>query len=188
LVQLRIAELRTELEASDPEEMRRRANAALSSILAKRLDTRYRRTALDILKRLDDQDRAKMNADSEAYRTVVAQMAALDAMENGRTNRARSTSSRLQAKEQTPAADIDQIIGYIEQLVAEQRHGRDPEPLPMPVLEARPDDPPKATSAVNLVKEQPVDQRLEPPTNAFQWVRKPGHFGRGGWVRVPNPR
>jgi hypothetical protein len=183
LVEQRIEQLREELLASDPVEMRRRANAALSQILAKRLDPRYRRTALDVLRRLDEQDREAMRADQETYRTALAQMAALEAMEGGPTKRTRST--KLPAKEHTPA-DIDQIIADIDQLVAAQRHSRDSEPLPIPVLELRPNDPPQAASEVTPIKEEPVSQAAAPQASGFKLVRKPGHFGKGGWMRVPS--
>jgi hypothetical protein len=174
-----------QLRAADPVEMRRRANAVLSEILAKRLDPRYRRTALDVLRRLDDREREAMMADQETYRMAVAQMAALDAIEDGRTNRARSASGRTQTKAQ-PQVDIDQIINEIDQLVAAQRHSRDSEPLPIPVLELRPNDPPQAASEVTPIKEEPVSQAAAPQASGFKLVRKPGHFGKGGWMRVPS--
>ena len=119
LVEQRMEQLREELLASDPVEMRRRANAVLGQILAKQLDPRYRRTAIDVLRLLDEQERAAARADRESYRTVVAQMAALDAMEGGRTRRARSTSARPRAKER-PRAEVDQLIAGIEHIIAEQ--------------------------------------------------------------------
>ena len=127
LVEQRIEQLREELLASDPVEMRSRANFVLGEILAKRLDPRYRRTALDVLKRLDEQERAAMKADREAYRTVVAQMAAIDAIENGATKRVRSTSAKPPAKEQPPV-DLDQLINEIAQIAEERRHSRELEP------------------------------------------------------------
>jgi hypothetical protein len=181
LVQQRMEQLR----AADPVEMRRRANAVLSEILAKRLDPRYRRTALDVLKRLDDQEREAMKADQETYRMTVAQMTALDAIEDGRTNRARSASGGPKTKAQSQV-DIDQIINEIDQLVAAQRHRRDPEPSPTPVLELRPEDPPQVASDVTPVKEEPVSQATAPQATDFKLVRKPGHFGKGGWMRVPS--
>jgi hypothetical protein len=181
LVQARIAELRTELEASDPVEMRRRANAALSQILAKRLDPRYRRTALDVLRRLDQEEHEAMRADQETYRITAA---ALDAIEDGRTNRARSASGRPQTKAQ-PQIDIDQIINDIDQIVAAQRHSQ-LEPPPTPGLELRPNDPPQAASEVTPVKEEPVSKATAPQASGFKLVRKPGHFGKGGWMRVPS--
>jgi hypothetical protein len=70
-----------QLQQLRPGEMRRRANAVLSDILAKRTDPRYRRSALDVLKRLDEEERAKAKADREWLRTAAVQMAAFDAIE-----------------------------------------------------------------------------------------------------------
>jgi hypothetical protein len=182
LVKLRIAELRTELEASDPVEMRRRANAVLGRILGKQQDPKYRLTAITTLRYLDGLERS---AAQETYRAVVAQMKALDAMEGSTTNREHSTSGRSPSK-QHPQVDIDQIIADIDQLVAAQRHSRGSEPLPIPVLELRPNDPPKAMSEVTPIKEEPVSQAAVPQASGFKLVRKPGHFGKGGWMRVPS--
>jgi hypothetical protein len=180
LVQLRIAELRTELEASDPVEMRRRANAVLGRILGKQQDPKYRLTAITTLRYLDARERG---AAKETYRAVVAQMKALDDMEGSTTNRARSASGRPQTKAQ-PQVDIDQIINEIDQIVAAQRHSQ-LEPPP-PVLELRPDDPPQAASEVTPVKEEPVSRAAASQASNFKLVRKPGHFGKGGWMRVPS--
>ena len=98
LVQRRMEELREELLASDPVEMRRRANAVLGRILAKKQDPRYRRTALDVLRYLDEQDRAEARADWDTYREMVAQITALDAQPYGKKGRPRSSSSRPEPK------------------------------------------------------------------------------------------
>jgi hypothetical protein len=54
-------------------------------------------------------------------------MAALDAMEGGRTRRARSTSARPRAKERS-RAEVDQLIAGIEHIIAEQQPSRDVDP------------------------------------------------------------
>lgn len=188
LVEQRIEQLREELLASDPVEMRSRANFVLGEILAKRLDPRYRRTALDVLKRLDDQERAAMKADREAYRAVVGQMAAIDAIENGATKRVRSTSAKPPAKEQPPV-DLDQLINEIAQIAEERRRSRELESPLKPVLDSCQADPPQAPAEATPVQEQlAVNQAAAPSASGFEWVRKPGHFGKGGWVRVPNGR
>jgi hypothetical protein len=174
-------QLREEILSSDPEEMRRRANAVLGRILGKQQDPKYRLTAITTLRYLDARERG---AAKETYRAVVEQMRALDALEGSTTNRTRSASGRPQAKAQ-PQVDIDQIINDIDQIVAAQRHSQ-LEPPPMPVLELRPIDPPQATSEVTPVKEEPVCQAAATQASGFKLVRKPGHFGKGGWMRVPN--
>jgi hypothetical protein len=131
------------MRAADPVEMRRRANAVLSEILAKRLDPRYRRTALDVLKRLDEQERAAASADREAYRTALAQMAAIDALEGGATKRARSTSAGSQEKE------VDRLLEEIGQLI-EQRSRKLEPPL---ALDSCPEPSQAAREATQLLKE-----------------------------------
>jgi hypothetical protein len=180
LVEQRIEQLREELLVSDPAEMRRRANAVLGQILAKQLDPRYRRTALDVLKHLDEQERAAARADREAYNTIVAQMAAL---EGGTTKRVRSASPRLTTKE----VDIDQLIRDIGQIAAERQRSREFDPPPKPVLDSCPDDPPQAGKEGSPIEEKPaINEARSPRADGFHWVRKPGHFGRGGWIRVPS--
>lgn len=92
LVQRRMAELREELLANDPVEMRRRANAVLGRILAKKQDPRYRRTALDVLRYLDEQERSQARTDWATYREMVAQIADLDGQLYGKRDRRRSSS------------------------------------------------------------------------------------------------
>jgi hypothetical protein len=129
-------QLREELLDSNPVEMRRRANAVLGQILAKRLDPRYRRTALDVLKRLDDdQERAAARADREG----------------GAAKRMRSTSAQ-------PPVDLDQLINEIAQ-IAERRHSRELEPPLMPVLGARKDDPWQAAREATQLLEEVVGER-----------------------------
>jgi hypothetical protein len=177
-------QLREELLANDPVEMRRRANAVLGQILAKRLDPRYRRTALDVLKHLDEQERAAAAADRETYRMAVAQLAALDAVEGGPTKLACATSDRPTEQERQR---IDAIIDEIDRLVAEQLPGRDIETSPAPVLDSSPDDPPQiAEEAIPGQAELPGSQSAAPPASGVRLVRKPGHFGKGRWMRQPN--
>jgi hypothetical protein len=158
LVQQRMEQLREELLASNPVEMRRRANAVLGQILAKRLDPRYRRTALDVLKRLDDQESAAMKADREAYGTAVAQIAAFDATEGSARKRARSTSARPPEKERPPV-DLNQLINEIAQIAEQRRRSRELEPPLMPVLDSCFDDPPKAAREATQLLEEVVGER-----------------------------
>jgi hypothetical protein len=140
--------------------MRRRANFVLGEILAKRLDPRYRRTALDVLKRLDAEQERAERADQEAYRTALAQMAAIDALEGGATKRARSTSAGSQENED----EIDRIIREIETLVLQRSRKLEP-PL---ALYSR-TDPSQATREVTqlpkVLPERPsvISRGPEPP-------------------------
>jgi hypothetical protein len=186
LVEQRMEQLREQLLASDPVEMRRRANAVLGQILAKQLDPRYRRTAADVLKRLDEEERAKARADQEAFRTLTAQMAVLDTIENG--GRARSNQAKGEEKE-PPQVDLDQIIDEIDRLVQGQRLARDPEHLSMPIVETYPEDPPQVTeNAIPLEANDAADRDTPPPQRGFRLVRRAGFFGKGSWMREPNPR
>jgi hypothetical protein len=84
--------------------------------------------------------------------------------------------------------DLDRIIADIGQII-EQRRSREFEPPPMAVPESRPGDPPQAAREATLVQENlEVNQTAVQPAGGFQYVRKPGHFGKGGWMRVPSPR
>jgi hypothetical protein len=139
--------------------MRRRANFVLGEILAKRLDPRYRRTALDVLKRLDAEQERAERADRESYRTALAQMTVIDALEGGATKRARSTSARSEEKE----AEIDRIIREIETLVLQR--SRKLEPL---ALDSRTDPSQATREATQLPKVVPERQGVvslepEPP-------------------------
>jgi hypothetical protein len=142
--------------------MRSRALTVLSKILVKQLDPRYRKTAVDVLRLLDQ----------------------ADAIQGSKAKRGRSASGGPQTKVE-PQVDIDQIINEIDQIVAEQRLSQ-AEPPRMPVLDSRPVDPPKVANEVTPVKEEPVSQATTPPASGFQLVRKPGHFGKGAWMRVPS--
>jgi hypothetical protein len=129
-------QLREELLASNPVEMRRRANAVLGQILAKRLDPRYRRTALDVLKRLDEQERAAASADREG----------------GAAKRMRSTSTK-------PPVDLDQLINEIAQIAEQRRRSRELEPPLMPVLDACQDDPRHAAREATQLLAEVVGER-----------------------------
>jgi hypothetical protein len=98
LVEQRLEEIHDELRASDPVEMRRRANSALMRILAGRLDPQCRRTAIDVLRYLDNQERGVEKAERDALRTAMAQLALLDAID-GRGRRARLPAVRRQPGE-----------------------------------------------------------------------------------------
>jgi hypothetical protein len=139
-----------ELRATDPVEMRRRANFVLGEILAKRVDPRYRRTALDVLRRLDAEQERAERADRESYRTALAQLAAIDAREGGATKRARSTSVGSQKNE----AEIDRIIREIETLVLQRSRKLEP-PL---ALDSRTDPSQATREATQLPKVAPERQ------------------------------
>jgi hypothetical protein len=189
VVEQRMEELREELLASDPVEMRRRANAVLGRILTKRQDPRYRRTALDVLHYLDQQERAAEKAEWESYRTAVAQIAAADAMEGGRKNRARFQreqtivgaghecaieQSRIVTEE--TAGNAERQRGEIGKVIADRRRKHSGEKFESHHVEARLDDPPPPVTKVVIEKKG----------KAVEWVRKPGYFGRGGWMRLPD--
>jgi hypothetical protein len=184
-VQARIEQLRAALHAADPAEMRLRANAVLSEILAKRLDPRYRRTAIDVLKRLDDQERATAKAEWETYRKLTKRTEALDAMDGDTTRRDRSASAQASAEEK-PQIDLDRIVDEIDQMIAAQRQNREVDVVAMQLRAASPDDPPQAPNdGMPCEKETPVAQTVVRPADGFKLVRKPGYFGKGSWVRVP---
>jgi hypothetical protein len=195
-VEQRTEELRQQLLASDPDEMRRRALTALSKIMTKRLDPRYRRTAVDVLKYLDERARATIRAEGEKYRVLLARLAALKATEAVIKNRADSPSAQQHVKAGpreaggvneskrpvTPetAEDVARRRAEIEQVIEERRRMRKSENLKSPappVKNARSDDSPRAAEEDAAVEK-----------SGFQWVRKRGHFGKGAWLRVPVPR
>jgi hypothetical protein len=199
-VEERIEQLQQQLLASDPEEMRRRALIVLSKIMAKQLDPRYRRTALDVLKYLDERGRVTIRAEGEKYRALLARLAALKAAEGVRRSRAQSSSARSQGKAEVseprtlsvadePADELNHVVtpanaedavrrrAKIEQAIAERRRLRQVEnfrPRALPPTAPRPAEPPQAAEEDAGVKE-----------DGFQWARKPGRFGKGGWMRVP---
>jgi hypothetical protein len=178
-------QLRGELFATNPVEMRRRANAVLSDILAKRLDPRYRRTAIDVLKRLDEQQRA---ADRESLRTISAQLAILDGLEGRTRKRAHSTAFKLQVEERPPV-DIGRLIDEIAALVAEQRPHRDIEPPPIPVRESSLDNPQHGAGRSIPVQATPaVEHATTPQSSESRLMRRAGTFGKAVWVRQPDPR
>jgi hypothetical protein len=182
LVAQRMDQLREELLASDPVEMRRRANAVLGQILAKRLDPKYRRTALDTLRLLNEQERA---ADRESFRALKAGLGALDALEGKTTKRTRSNATPPPAKERPPV-DIDKVIEEIDEIVKEQQGGRNPELPPLSVPDLCLDVPPQAAEETVQAKPAAV-QAASPAAGGVGLVRRPGHFGQASWVRRPDP-
>jgi hypothetical protein len=119
--------------------MRLRALTVLSKILAKQLDPRYRKTAVDVLRLLDQ----------------------ADAIEGGKANHARSASGRPPTKAQ-PQVDLNGIITEISQIV-ERRRSRELEPPLMAVLGARLDDPRQAAEEVVSERQGVVSRDHEPP-------------------------
>jgi hypothetical protein len=199
LVEQRMEQLREQLLAGDPEEMRRRAHAVLGKILAQQLDPRYRRTAMDVLNYLDAQEQAVKTAGWEAYHTAAAQIAALDAVQTSRKNRGRSPSgynapkappqelevehgsgegaNGLTIQPAEAAEDAEQRRAEIFQVVADRQKMRLGE---APLLHKSAD-----TDSRQDALTPPIE---EPATERFEWVRKPGHFGKGGWMRLPTER
>jgi hypothetical protein len=190
LVEQRMEQLREELLASDPVEMRRRANAVLGRILAEQLDPRYRRTAMDVLRYLDAQEGTAKLADREAYRTAIAQLTALDTMEGGGRRSARPLSAGLRRSAvsiessavvmtagQREAA-IDQVIAAIDEMIAQRRRHEDPE---LPAMAET--DPGPGEQGADQPAEEAVSKANEP-----RLQRVPGAFGRPIWRRPSEPR
>jgi hypothetical protein len=194
LVEQRVEQLREQALATDPVEMRRRANTALARILSGRLDPRYRRTAMDVLRYLDQQEREAENVGWEVYRAAAAQI--VDALGAGKRSGGRSPSIRPIPKQNfseessagvpseranelavplssETAKDEDRRRSEIFQVVADRQRMRFGQP---PVLEQIPQT---ALQQEELI--QPVEEGT-----AEQFQRRPGHFGKGGWMRFPN--
>lgn len=202
LVQARIEQPREELLASDPVEMRRLALATLADIMAKRLDPRYRRTALDVLHYLDEQERAAAAAEWRQYQAFTDRLTALDAAELALERCAATSSPRRrpkaaplepasqagvdgrQGEQQRPLHPEDAQVAErrraeLEQLVAERQRvsqSEDRGHLVPPVKDAQRDDPPQAT-----------EEGTEVNRGSLR-VRVPGHFGKAAWKRVPAAR
>jgi hypothetical protein len=213
LVRERMEEIRSELEASDPAELRRRATGTLARILAGQSDPGLRLAAITTLRYLDAREQAEARNDREALRTIHDQMAVLDAWEAPGSKRPRSSAAKPQAEQRSPA-DVGRLVDEIAALVAEQRAGRAIEPPPAPVRELSSDDPEQAAEDAIPVQSNPRGDQtppevlgsppdepqqagpewtaeakpVPPAPSGFRLVRKPGHFGRGGWVRVPEAR
>jgi hypothetical protein len=181
LVQQRMAELRAELEASDPIELRRKASGALARILSGQLDPRYRVAAITTLRYLDGQERAAARNDREALRTITAQMAALDAMESRATKSTRSHAVPPTAAERPPV-DVDQIIAEIESLARVQQRDREHDALTISPPKSSLNDVPEA--AERAIPIEADNQAAPPPAAGFQLVRQPGSFGTPRWMRV----
>ena len=186
-VEKRLEELREQFQASDSEEMRRRANVALSRILAGRLDARYRRTAMDVLHYLDRQEREVKNVESKTYLAAAAQI--LNVVEPGRRNRQRAASIRalpevgiaeapnegsnessvLLAPE--PSQDDERRRAEILKVVADRQRLRFGEPAI------------KKVPAEDFQQEKPIPPK--PSAMPKQFRRRAGHFGQAAWTRVP---
>jgi hypothetical protein len=122
LVEQRMEQLREELLASDPAELRRKATGALARILAGQLDPACRLTALTTLNYLDRREQAAVRADREALRDAVVQLATLDRLERGNRDRTPSRSAK-QPETNRPQVNIDDIVNELERLVEEQQRG-----------------------------------------------------------------
>jgi hypothetical protein len=187
LIQQRMEELREELRAGDPVELRRRANAVLGRILEQRLDPRYRRTALDVLRYLDAQEREVERSERESLRTAIAALDAID----GTKGRGRSSATRLHTNALFRESKVE-VSG--EERTNE--YGRPSTPSTSPrveidqVVEERcpraydtvPPAPPGADPQLDEASEA-AEGEAAPTEPKLRWVRKPGHFGRGGWIQ-----
>jgi len=186
-VELRMEQLREEILASDPVELRRKATGTLARILSGKTDPGLRLAAISTLRYLDAQERAAARNDREALRTISDQLAALDALEDT-AKRASSTTVKPPLEERPPA-NIDQIIDEIAALISEQRLGRDLEPPPIPVLESAPDFARHAAEGVIPVQATPaVEHVTTPQSSGSRLIRKAGTFGKPVWIRQPDPR
>ncbi len=200
LVEQRIEQLREELLASDPVVMRRRANAVLGRILAEQLDPRYRRTAVDVLRYLDEQECAAASAGWETYRAAAAQIAALDAGEASRQSVRRSPSGR------------PHTTAVHRELEVAGSDGEGGNELSIPLMpEAAPDAERRRAEILEVVADRQrmrfgperksekiqgmdsprggapqlaEDTRAKP--SALRLERRPGYFGKGSWRRPPN--
>jgi hypothetical protein len=144
LVERRIDELRDQLRAGDPVELRRRANAVLGGILAQEVDPRYRRAALDTLRYLDVQERAQQKAERESLQIAMAELALLDAIEGRGAGGRAKVRQRLEelrqeaekglttagsgdqsgSKPEATDPDTERRRAEIDQVIAERRRMR----------------------------------------------------------------
>jgi hypothetical protein len=193
-VELKIGELREELAASDPSEMRRRALNVLSKIMAKQLDPRYRRTALDVLHYLDAQELAVEGVRWEAYHAAAAQIAELDAAAANSKKRVGSTSTRSLPTTLPPELNVieehsiqqgspvvlespeeaELRLAEIQQVVRDRqrmRFGQEPATQATQATDSQFDD-----------LTQPAEEDRTAEEKQVRYMRKPGHFGRGGWT------
>jgi hypothetical protein len=97
-------EIRNQLRASDPIELRRRANAVLAAILAEQQDPRYRRTALDVLRYLDGLELAAEKSERESLRTALALLDGIEGRGGRRHSRARRRASEITPERAEPDA------------------------------------------------------------------------------------
>jgi hypothetical protein len=189
-------QLQEQLLVGDPEEMRRQATVTLGKILTQRLDPRYRRTAMDVLHYLDQQECAVSSAGWDAYRTAAAQIAALDAIETHQKNPRRSLLCRSIQRELKrsdvdresasgpsipvtleTAEDAERRETEIRKLVAERQRMHFGSEAQSHAMRPRHDDPPQAAEEPQVTVTEGV--RLE---------RRPGSFGRTIWLRQPNTK
>jgi hypothetical protein len=126
LVERRMEELRNQLRAGDPVELRRRANAILGGILGQEVDPRYRRAALDTLRYLDQQEREQQKAERESLRMAMAEVALLDAIVGRGTDGRAKVRQRLEELRQV-AEEASMSAGSAEQPGMKPEGGPDPE-------------------------------------------------------------
>jgi len=188
--------LREEIAASDPEEMRRRALAVLSKIMVKQLDPRYRRTATDVLRYLDGQNRTTKATKWAEYRAAAAQIAALNVIGGGLEKQVRSKPDR------SPTHSVPQELNAMEERQIGQNN---------PLVEESPEDAKRQLAELKtFVKDrqrarfgEPETQKVREVNSQFedltqateedrtaeesqvQLTRRPGYFGKGGWARQP---
>ena len=186
-VEKRLEELREQFQASDSEEMRRRAKVALSRILAGRLDPRYRRTALDVLHYLDQQEREVKNVESEAYFAAAAQI--LNIVEPGRRSRQRAAS--LHALSEVGIAGAPDEGSNESSVLLASEASQEDERRQAEILKVVADRQRLrlGESAIKKVPEEGFQQEKPiPPKHRAapkQFRRRAGHFGQAAWTRVP---
>jgi hypothetical protein len=190
-------QLREELLAADTVALRRLASLTLAKIMAKRLDPRYRRVAIDTLRYLDEKERQAARVELETYRALTDRLSALDDAELALERRTAASSPRRaalpaqasqagvdgqQGERKRPSAPEDPRVTArrrqeIEEVVEQRRRARQIEDKPLipAVTYIQRDELPKATQEDPAVTED----------SGFRRERVPGRFGKGAWKRVP---
>jgi hypothetical protein len=192
-------ELREQLEAADPGELRRMAFSTLSKIMSKELDPRFRRVAIDTLRYLDQQEREVARVEFEKYLAVTERIAAVDAAEAALERRTAPPSTRRAAKaaplelvspggariqegeqQRTLPTEEAQVtarrLAEIQQVVTERQMASRIEDVRGPAL---PKQPSRLHDPQDAVHDAPVANQ------GSRAVRRPGSFGRPVWMPAP---
>jgi hypothetical protein len=141
VIERRMDELRDQLRAGDPVELRRRANAVLGRILGGQLDPKFRRVAMDTLIYLDRQELAAEKSERESLRTALALLDGIEDRGGRRHSRARRRASEMSQERAEPDAgwqhsavqshriaetdaDSERRRAEIDEVIAERRRMR----------------------------------------------------------------